>query len=176
MEKIYVKIRYKREDKEYDGWNLWIWEDEKEGEMVDFIWEDSLGKFAIIETTNEYAKIGFRLRQSILENEWAQDYFGEDKFVDLNTSKEVVINHTDKVCKTIEEQELAIKYEKVVLNLHYYTFDDERDVTQKYVNLNSFVKLAKDNDNMIDAYFVQGDENIYIDQDSFINRECAMNV
>ena len=36
-EEVYVKIRYKRPDGNYDGWNLLVWEEGKDGQRVDFI-------------------------------------------------------------------------------------------------------------------------------------------
>ena len=33
-----------REDNDYTGWNMWIWEEGFEGTAVDFMAEDSFGK------------------------------------------------------------------------------------------------------------------------------------
>ena len=32
-----------REDDNYDGWNLWVWEEGKDGKQVDFSADDSYG-------------------------------------------------------------------------------------------------------------------------------------
>ncbi len=163
MDKVYVKVRYNRGDNDYSGWNLWVWKDNEDGEMVDFKWKDSEGKFAILEIDEEYENLGFRLRKSDEENEWALDYFGCDSFIDLtNGNKELIIDHVEEGERILQETELNIKRENVVLNLHYYRFDDCEDLTQKYVNLNSFVKLAMDNDDELDVYFAQGDEKLYV--------------
>ena len=40
-----------REDGDYNGWNVWVWEDGKEGKQVDFSAEDSFGKVAVCKLT-----------------------------------------------------------------------------------------------------------------------------
>lgn len=71
-ESVYVKIRYKREDKNYEGWNFWGWEDGKDGKQVDFIGEDSEGKFAVIKTSKSAGSLGYILRQKIAGNDWGK--------------------------------------------------------------------------------------------------------
>lgn len=127
-QKVYVKIRYNRPDKNYEGWNLWVWEEGIEGRKVDFIGEDSQGKFAVIETSKEANKLGFILRKSVSGNDWDQNYFKEDKFISLaDGDKEITINHVDKGDKTLEESNLERNFENVELNLHYYRFDENYD-------------------------------------------------
>ena len=96
-EEVYVKIRYNRPDGNYDDWNLWVWEAGKDGQRVDFIGEDQDGKFAVIKTSKDAGQLGYILRRSEQGNEWAENYFGADKFVDLsNGDTEIVINHKEE--------------------------------------------------------------------------------
>ena len=67
-ESVFIKIRYSREDSNYDGWNLWVWEEDKEGKRVDFIGDDSEGKFAVVETSKDAGKLGFIIRKSVQGN------------------------------------------------------------------------------------------------------------
>lgn len=127
-QKVYIKIKYNIPNKNHEGWNLWVWENNSEGKKIDFIGEDEKGKFAVIEASKESSKIGFILRKSTENNEWEQNYFGEDKIIDLNSGdKEIIINYSNKESKKMEEIPLNKKHEKVQLNLHYYRFDENYD-------------------------------------------------
>lgn len=126
-EEVYVKIRYNRPDGNYDGWNLWVWEAGKDGQRVDFIGEDQDGKFAVVKTSKDSGELGYILRRSEQGNEWAENYFGADKFVDLTTGDtEVVINHKDEN-RDVELKEINRDFEKVTLNVHYYRFNNDYD-------------------------------------------------
>ena len=126
-EEVYVKIRYNRPDGNYDGWNLWVWEAGKDGQRVDFIGEDQDGKFAVVKTSKDAGQLGYILRRSEQGNEWAENYFGVDKFVDLTTGDtEVIINHKDED-KDVELKEINRDFEKVTLNVHYYRFNNDYD-------------------------------------------------
>ena len=126
-EEVYVKIRYNRPDGNYDGWNLWVWEAGKDGQRVDFIGEDQEGKFAVVKTSKDAGQLGYILRRSQQGNEWAENYFGADKFVDLTTGDtEVIINHKDED-KDVELKEINRDFEKVTLNVHYYRFNNDYD-------------------------------------------------
>ena len=126
-EAVYVKIRYNRPDNNYDGWNLWVWEAGKDGKRVNFIGEDEDGVFAVIETSKDAGELGYILRKSEGSNDWVQNYFGSDKFVDLTAGDtEVIINHKDED-KDVELKEINRDFEKVTLNVHYYRFNNDYD-------------------------------------------------
>ena len=71
-------IHYSREDKEYDGWNLWIQRDGESGEQVDFTEEDKYGEIAIYKTKSP-EKIGFIVRR----NQWDEKDIESDRFVEV---------------------------------------------------------------------------------------------
>ena len=126
-EEVYVKIRYNRPDGNYDDWNLWVWEAGKDGQRVDFIGEDQEGKFAVVKTSKDAGQLGYILRRSEQGNDWAENYFGADKFVDLTAGDtEVIINHKDED-KDVELKEINRDFEKVTLNVHYYRFNNDYD-------------------------------------------------
>ncbi|MBE6049435.1 MAG: type I pullulanase [Clostridium sp.] len=141
-EDVYVKIRYKREDKNYDGWNFWIWENGKEGKRVDFFGEDEDGKYAIIKTTKEAGSIGYILRKSVGSDDWRENYFGVNKTVDLSEGdKEIVINNEEDLSKrTAKEEKLNTEFDKVTLNLHYYRFDGDYSSYDVWAWVNSSIK------------------------------------
>ncbi|MEK3797239.1 type I pullulanase [Peribacillus sp. FSL H8-0477] len=78
-EKVKIKIHYFRYDKQYDGWNLWMWPDGKDGQAVQFKEEDEFGKVAEVELTDleGIKKAGFIMRQSKDGNDWANKEFNE---------------------------------------------------------------------------------------------------
>lgn len=69
-----------RTDDSYDGWNLWIWEEGREGQQVDFTDEDEFGKVAVYQTNRNPDSIGFIVRL----DEWADKDTSEDRFVTMD--------------------------------------------------------------------------------------------
>ena len=122
-ESVFVKIRYSREDAIYDGWNIWAWEQGKEGKRVDFIGEDSEGKFAVVETSKDAEKLGFIIRKSVQGNDWAEKVFNDDKFVELSKGDtEVVINQNGSE-PTLSERNIKLDFDRVTVKLNYFRFD-----------------------------------------------------
>ncbi len=77
--KTTVTIHYKRNNGDYDGWNIWCWPDGGEGAAYEFTKEDSFGKVAVIEFDSAVEKAGFIIRL----NDWeAKDTFGDDRFIE----------------------------------------------------------------------------------------------
>ncbi|WP_347073802.1 pullulanase-associated domain-containing protein, partial [Escherichia coli] len=48
-ENVKVTIHYARYDQNYEGWDLWVWPDGKDGQAVQFKGEDKFGKVATVE-------------------------------------------------------------------------------------------------------------------------------
>ena len=67
-----------REDGNYDGWNLWVWEEGKDGKQVDFKAEDDFGKIAVT-SISKPGKVGFIVRL----NEWEAKDIETDRFVEV---------------------------------------------------------------------------------------------
>lgn len=117
-DKVYVKIRYEREDGNYEKWNIWQWEKDKDGSQADFIGQDSEGMFAVIETTKEAESLNFIIRKG----EW-EDKATEDESVDLsNGDIEVVIKQGESGVVR-EEREIKRSFDKINLSLHYFRAD-----------------------------------------------------
>ena len=55
-----------RADDNYEGWNLWLWEEGKDGQQVDFTDTDDYGQVAVYQTNRTQASIGFIVRL----NQW----------------------------------------------------------------------------------------------------------
>ncbi len=126
-----------RADNTYDGWNLWIWEDGREGQQVDFTDEDEFGKVAIYQTNRKPANIGFIVRL----NQWEDKDVGDDRFVAMNgETVEIWVTSGEAEFVTeapagasayditaLEEARLNVYHEEgaTKLNVHYYNFDNK---------------------------------------------------
>ena len=126
-----------RADNSYDGWNLWIWEEGREGLRVDFTDEDDFGKVAVYQTNRKPANIGFIVRL----NEWEDKDIGEDRFVTMDGeiveiwvtsgeaefATEVPADAVPYDIAALEEARLNVYNEDgaTKLNVHYYNFDQK---------------------------------------------------
>lgn len=140
---VYVKIRYCRKDSNYDNWNLWVWEKDKEGRQVDFLGEDDEGKFAVVETTKEAESLNFIIRKGNWEEKAT-----EDETVDLNNGNiEVTIYNNDSNVDR-EDKKLNMDFSKISLKLHYFRYkgDYELSSLQGWIN-----KEDKENYNFINT-------------------------
>lgn len=87
---VLLNIHYHRYDKQYDGWNLWIWPEAGEGAAHQFTGEDDFGKVVTVpvEIKDGVTKAGIILRL----NEWERKDIDKDRFIDLSSSKDGVID------------------------------------------------------------------------------------
>jgi pullulanase len=63
-----VNFHYKRFGNDYNGWNLWYWEDGKNGQSVNFSETGPFGKTATVELNGESNHLNFMLRK----NNWQE--------------------------------------------------------------------------------------------------------
>ena len=84
-ENLTINIHYKRNKKDYDNWNLWTWLDGGDGEVIQFTSEDNYGKVAtkIYENLVNDNKLGFIVKRSEGDNEWAEKDIDSNRFIDL---------------------------------------------------------------------------------------------
>lgn len=124
-----------RADDSYDGWNLWIWEEGREGQQVDFTDEDDFGKVAVYQTNRNPSQIGFIVRK----NEWEDKDTGDDRFAVMDgETVEIWVTSGEAEFATeapegaaeydiaaLEEARLNVYNEDgaTKLNVHYYNFD-----------------------------------------------------
>lgn len=110
-DKVYIKLRFNNENNDYQGWNFWVWEENKDGKRVDFIGEDRDGRFAVVETTKSAKSLGVIARKSAQGNDWAVNYTG-DILVSLdNGDKELIINYSDEITNTSLEDDIILESE-----------------------------------------------------------------
>lgn len=129
-----------RTDDSYDGWNLWIWEEGREGQQVDFTDEDEFGKVAVYQTNRNPDSIGFIVRL----DEWADKDTSEDRFVTMDKETvEIWVTSGETEFATeapdgaeeydiaaLEEARLNVYNEDgaTKVNVHYYNFDQKYSV------------------------------------------------
>lgn len=83
--KRYVYFKYVRPDKDYDGWNIWVWNTGVKNDQIDFEKVTDDGAVAKIEIAPETEWIGFVLRKGTDWNN--KDPYGADRTIvtDLNS-------------------------------------------------------------------------------------------
>ena len=104
-----------RADNNYDGWNLWVWEDGKDGQQVSFTGEDSFGKVAVYQSNAAPSKIGFIVRL----NEWEEKDVSDDRFVTME--KEVM-----EIWLTSGEAEFATEAPDGAESYDFVAMEEER--------------------------------------------------
>lgn len=125
-----------RADENYEGWNLWVWEEGKDGQQVAFSGTDSFGQVAVYQSKGNPSKIGFIVRLG----EWEEKDIGDDRFVSMEqeveeiwitSGEEEIATEAPEGAETydfsaIEEERLKIyeKEEALKLNVHYYRADE----------------------------------------------------
>lgn len=128
-----------RSDGNYEGWNLWVWEDGKDGQQVSFTGTDSFGQVAVYQSNNSPSRIGFIIRL----NEWEEKDVAEDRYVAMDkevteiwvTSEEAeFVTEAPQGAENydfaaIEEARLKLYGEEdaIKLNVHYYNYEESYD-------------------------------------------------
>ena len=131
-----------REDNNYSGWNLWVWEEGHDGEMVEFTADDSFGKVAVYQCKYNTSKIGYIVRL----NNWEAKDVDADRFVDITgDTVEIWVTSGVKEPQTtppegheafdpsMAEADRYAAYDTegaLKVNVHYYTYSETYDNVQ----------------------------------------------
>ena len=124
-----------RSDNNYEGWNLWLWEEGREGQQVSFTETDSFGQIAVYQTNRTPANIGFIVRL----NEWEAKDIAEDRFVAMDADVVEIWITSEEEGFAVEAPEGAESFDiaaleqarldmykeedAVKLDVHYYNFE-----------------------------------------------------
>lgn len=73
-------IHYHRFDKAYEGWNIWAWPKDGDGNAYYFTNADDFGPYTEIKLDETISSIGIRVRL----NEWEKNDIENDRYIDLN--------------------------------------------------------------------------------------------
>ncbi len=123
---VNVKIHYQRQDME--GWNLWIWEEGKDGAQIEFDESDDFGAVANITMASEAKKLGFIVRKGDFQEKDGE----EDRFITLTQGEaEIWLKEGDsKVYKEnpdLETSSSTNESGEILLRVHYRRFDENYD-------------------------------------------------
>lgn len=110
-----VNINYKRFSQEYKDWNLWLWEEGREGKEVFFQKDTPYGKNLVVEIKKDkdVNKIGFLLKKGA----WQDRDIPKDRYIPLNKENIDVylIEGDEKIYDSLESVDLVptIKYGEI---------------------------------------------------------------
>lgn len=125
---VSMKIHYHRFDGNYEGWNIWLWPDGKEGAAYQFNGEDEYGVYAdiVVPDTEGVSQIGYIVRL----NDWEAKDVDSDRYVKLNKINEenilemFLVQSVEKAYHSLEEVDLTPKFlrlEAIENNVIYIT-------------------------------------------------------
>ncbi|RKX40028.1 MAG: pullulanase, partial [Thermotogae bacterium] len=80
-----IIVHYHRYDRNYEGWNLWIWPHEpisREGKAYEFTEKDEFGVRAVVKLDETCTKVGIIVRL----REWEMKDVAKDRFIDIPES------------------------------------------------------------------------------------------
>lgn len=119
QDKVFVKIKYVREDQNYNDWNVWTWSDTADGKAVTFEKEDSEGRYVILETTKD-ANLGFIIRQG---DNWDNKLTDDIKPDFSNGNVEYLATVAQDGALELTTREPKQEFDQMNLNIHYFRFD-----------------------------------------------------
>ncbi|MGM0608607.1 MAG: type I pullulanase [Candidatus Muiribacteriota bacterium] len=88
---VELTINYHRYDGDYDDWNIWVWEEGKEGGAYDFTQKTDYGVSTKLEL-EEPSKIGIIIRKG----EWIEKDVDEDRYVYIEEDEEIWLLSKDR--------------------------------------------------------------------------------
>ncbi|MFC3899505.1 pullulanase [Aliicoccus persicus] len=86
IESRVVQLTYVREDQDYDGWNLWVWNTGAQDDEILFDEVTDEGAVANIEIGQNTTEIGFKIRQGDWE---AEDDYNEDRMIEIDPNEQI---------------------------------------------------------------------------------------
>ena len=122
----YAIVHYQRDDKNYDGWNLYAWGDIAEGQATTwpaghaFTGRDAYGAFAYVKLGSGATDVGF-----VVENNGTKDVDG-DRHIDVGATGEVWIKQGDATVRTQNPGPVNTQPAGTAV-IHYYRPDGKYD-------------------------------------------------
>ena len=156
--KITLQFHYSRSDDEYDKWNLWIWEDSKEGKDYFFTKSDEAGAYSYVTVDNKVATVGYIIHTEAWEKDVAVD-----RSIDLS---EISGGTIDVYLTQGEEEAEIVKGKDTVQGVKIIeaVYDGEYEIEVKtFDNISSFneVKVCSTVGGEVAVDSVINEENRY---------------
>lgn len=117
-----LEIHYIRYNEDYDGWDLWLWNDAQEGQSYSFAaCEDGVMAQIKLEQIDDASRIGIVVRKG----DWEEKDVDEDRFLDISQAK------GGKLSVWIWQGESTLYYEKEEADARIMDagLESEREVT-----------------------------------------------
>ena len=102
-----------RADDNYEGWNLWLWEEGKDGQQVDFTDTDDYGQVAVYQTNRTPASIGFIVRL----NQWEDKDIADDRFVTMDMPHRLLMVQPLMICRHWKKPDCTYMKKQMLLSL-----------------------------------------------------------
>lgn len=109
-QKVKIEVNYHRFDAAYEGWNLWVWPENKEGKSFEFTEETAFGKKATFEV-DASKSFGIIVRKG----EWEAKDVEQDRFFDQayqgadGVYRIYLVQDTDQIYKAESDVDLSPK-------------------------------------------------------------------
>ena len=114
-----IKVRFFKEDGDYSGWNIHAWGVDGATSGMPFLFQDDKGVYTVLELPKT-GELGFIIRKSTDDNEWAEKATGNVIYDLSNGEKEIVVTYgAPEEPKSIEENELYRNLDKLTVKVHY---------------------------------------------------------
>lgn len=122
MEKI--KIRFLKEDSDYNNWSIWTWWTGNDGKEISFTHEDEQGVYAVLEAPKD-ATLNFIIKKGA----WESKATGEVQY-DLKGGPKEIIVTSEKIDKDnpkaeIEYTDLYKDFDKINIKVNYNRSDNK---------------------------------------------------
>jgi len=88
--KMTLNLHYKRYDAAYTGWNIWLWQEGKDGMALNFGAQDAFGK--IFSTSLQVDPWTLQLGMIMRLNEWQAKDIDKDRFINLTRAKNNILD------------------------------------------------------------------------------------
>ncbi len=123
-QEVQITIHYQRQDNDYTGWNLWIWEVGQSGQSFEFTSTNEFGAVATITLEASTQTIGLIVRKG----EWEAKDVDADRFIELESNQaEIWLVSGDTNIYTnadLQTEALDVPEGNVLVRVHYRRFDE----------------------------------------------------
>lgn len=87
-EKRYIQFTYTRNDKDYKGWNIWVWGTGVKDDQIDFTTFKDGKASVLIEVAENATSVGFVIRKGEGNDPWKyKDDYGDDRSIPLTAGE-----------------------------------------------------------------------------------------
>lgn len=122
-----LKVRFNKDDEDYNNWDIWTWWDGQDGKEISFTHEDEEGVYAVLDVPKE-GTLGLIIKKG----EWELKATGNVEY-DLSEDENEIIITAGTLDKdnptgyTVEKSNLYRDLENLTVNVHYNRTNSDYD-------------------------------------------------